>query len=361
MSWGKGGVVAAGVVVAMTAGGGAAVALWRSGDGQPTHPVPAAQAATTQVTRTDLQTVQQFSGQLGYPSVPALVGNTGGQAYTGLPAPGDVLRQGRSAYEVDGVGVPLLYGARPAWRSMAPGIPPGPDVAQLNTALAALGYLHAGAGDTHYRARTAAAVRRWQGARGVPVTGVVQLGQVVFAPGPVRVQAVHASLGVPARPGEPLLDVTGTEHVVDLTVPVDQAFLVHPRDHVDVTLPDGKSQVSGTVSRVSPVATQPTNVDNSRPPTPVVDVTVALAEPGKAAGYTTAPITVAVTVAHATGVLAVPVTALLAQPGGGYAVTIVDGGVRREVPVQAGLFADTLVEVSGDGITEGETVEVPAS
>jgi len=357
----RGRAVLAGVVVAMTAGGGTAVALLRSGDNHPTRPVPAAQASTAQVTRTDLRTTQQFSGVLDYPPVPALVAATGGRAYTRLPAPGDVLRQGQPVYEVDGVGVPLLYGARPAWRDLAPGVPPGADVAQLNTALAALGYLPAGAGDRHYRARTAAAVRRWQRARGVPVTGTVALGQVLFAPGPVRVQAVHASLGTPPQPGAPLLDVTGTAHVVDLSVPVDQAFLVHPRDHVDVTMPDGRTRVPGTVQDISPVATQPSTGDNSRAPTPVVDITVELADPGRAAAYTTAPITVAVTVAHADGVLAVPVTALLAQPGGGYAVAVLDGGVRREVPVQPGLFADTLVEVTGAGLAEGETVEVPAS
>jgi hypothetical protein len=190
----------------------------------------------------------------------------------------------------------------------------------------------------------------------------VQAGDVVFAPGPLRVQAVHADLGAPPRPGEPLLDATSTTHVVDLSVPVDLAYLVHPHDPVTVTLPDGKAQTPGTVSAISPVAVQPTDsADPGRPGTPTIDVTVALADPAAAAAYTTAPITVAVTTAAARGVLAVPVSALLAHPDGSFAVTVVDGTARREVAVTTGLFAQALVEVSGPGIAEGTLVEVPAS
>jgi hypothetical protein len=54
-------------------------------------------------------------------------------------------------------------------------------------------------------------------------------------------------------------------------------------------------------------------------------------------------------------VLAVPVDALVARPGGGYAV--VTGG--RYLPVQTGLFADSYVEISGVGVIAGLTVGVP--
>jgi len=61
------------------------------------------------------------------------------------------------------------------------------------------------------------------------------------------------------------------------------------------------------------------------------------------------------------GVLAVPVAALLALREGGYGVAIVDGDGRRVVKVETGMFADGLVEVTGDGLAEGTKVEVPAS
>jgi hypothetical protein len=51
----------------------------------------------------------------------------------------------------------------------------------------------------------------------------------------------------------------------------------------------------------------------------------------------------------------VPVKALLARDGGGFAVEVVQSGERRVVPVEAGLSADGLVEIEGD-VREGDTV-----
>jgi hypothetical protein len=68
---------------------------------------------------------------------------------------------------------------------------------------------------------------------------------------------------------------------------------------------------------------------------------------------------VAITNQTVHNVLAVPVTALLALPGGGYAVEVAAaGGAHRLVRVIPGLFDDAagLVQVSGSGLAAGQRV-----
>jgi multidrug efflux pump subunit AcrA (membrane-fusion protein) len=61
------------------------------------------------------------------------------------------------------------------------------------------------------------------------------------------------------------------------------------------------------------------------------------------------------------GVLAVPVTALVALAEGGYAVEVSDPATNATqlVKVTTGLFAGGQVEVTGAGLHEGQRVVVP--
>jgi hypothetical protein len=109
------------------------------------------------------------------------------------------------------------------------------------------------------------------------------------------------------------------------------------------------------------VATQPSETDPGRGnQLPTVAATVALARQVAGADLDQAPVEVRVTDAAVKNVLAVPITALVALAGGGYGLYLLDDG-RRLVGVTPGLFADTLVQVQGDGLREGATVEVPVS
>jgi hypothetical protein len=54
----------------------------------------------------------------------------------------------------------------------------------------------------------------------------------------------------------------------------------------------------------------------------------------------------------------VPITALIALPGGGYAIERADRSHHR-LPVQTGLFSNGMVEVSGPGVVEGLQVVAP--
>jgi hypothetical protein len=70
------------------------------------------------------------------------------------------------------------------------------------------------------------------------------------------------------------------------------------------------------------------------------------------------PVTVLVEIEAAAGVLAVPVEALLALAEGGYAVERAAGATTELVAVELGVFADGMVEITGD-LEPGDQVVVP--
>ena len=354
----RAGLVAAPIALAVVAAG---IVLAGADRGHPAGR-PAA-TGSAPVVRTDLASTIQVSGALGFAGSSTIVDQRPGTAYTALPAPGATIRRGQALYEVDGTPVILFYGTRPPWRALYAGVVPGPDVAQLDRNLVALGY---GAGLTvsdGFTAATAGAVARWQAARGLPVTGTVPLGQVAYAPGPLRVTAVSPALGALPEPGASVLTATSTRPVVMAAVPVSQEYLVRAGDDVTVTLPDGVTTAPGVVTAVSSVASAAAGTGQGSGPAPgqaAVQLTVRLVRPGAAGHLDQAPVTVSVVAARARGVLAVPVSALVALAGGGYAVEVGHGRAGRLVAVQTGLFSRTLVQVSGPGLAAGQRVEVPA-
>jgi hypothetical protein len=87
---------------------------------------------------------------------------------------------------------------------------------------------------------------------------------------------------------------------------------------------------------------------------------VSLDHPSVAAHLDAAPVTVNVTDRRVSGVLAVPVTALVALAGDGYGVWVDAAGCRHIVAVTTGLFANALVQVTASQIQAGDLVEVPA-
>jgi peptidoglycan hydrolase-like protein with peptidoglycan-binding domain len=316
---------------------------------------PAAPPATAVVERQDLNGQTKVSGTLGYAGSGTVQSPLAGRV-TWLPDAGAVIRRGGTLLRVDNQAVQLFYGNVPLWRDLSVGVDDGPDVAELERNLAALGYDpdHAMTVDDHFTVATAAAVERWQDARGLDQTGRFTTAMpAVLLPWPARVQAPSATVGGRAAPGGPVYTVTSDVHQVTVDLDVSQQSYVKAGDRVDVVLPD-RRRIGGRVSDVGRVAETKGSEPNQ---TTTVTVTVALDHPDAGGRLDQAPVEVYVTTETRRGVLAVPVTALLALKEGGYAVETVGADGRRQlVGVRLGVFSNGMVEVSGPGLRAGTKV-----
>jgi membrane fusion protein, multidrug efflux system len=342
--------VAAAVLAANGIGLGKVFAGGKSG-GQHTSGLP---PATAKVTRQTLVDTQTKSGEVGYGETTTVAGRLTG-TLTGLPATGATVSRGQPLYRVDNKPVVLMYGGLPAYRALSAGTA-GADVKQFEENLRALGY-DGFTVDDEYTSSTATAVSKWQKALGLTQTGTVELGRVVYAPAALRVDSRNAKLGDPVGPGANVLTYTGTSPVVTVELPVNQRRLAKDGAAVTLTLPDRKT-VPGTISSTA-ITIKPA-ASASEQDTTVIDVTVAVNDPKALAGLDQAALDVAFTVAERKDVLTVPVAALLALSEGRYGVERVEGDSTRIVAVKTGLFAGGRVEVSGEGVTAGTIVGMPA-
>lgn len=305
---------------------------------------------TDTVRRETLRETRTETGTLGYGRARLLAPREDGTV-TWLPESGAVIKHGGVLFSLSERPVVLLEGAVPAYRRMAVGVE-GRDVTQLEKALAAKGY-RGFTVDRRFTSGTAYAVRAWQRDVGLPGTGAVELGQVVFAAGAVRVSALSASLGDPVRAGQAVLSLTGTEPLVTVPLDVADQRLAKKGAAVTVLLP-GNAEAAGTIESVSTVV----ETDEEKKQVTVVEVQVALAT--AADGLDSAAVEVTFSAGERKDVLTVPVVALLALAEGGYGVEVVDGSRHTVVAIKTGLFAGGRVEVTGGGVTEGTTVGVPS-
>ncbi|WP_270072064.1 peptidoglycan-binding protein [Streptomonospora mangrovi] len=345
--------VAAGAVLLAAAGGALSYGL---GGGTPESEASSGlPPATTEVARETISDVETTSGELGFG--PASTASSGaGGTLTHVPGTGDEVGRGETLFEVDTVPVTVMYGDEPAYRAMSVGAE-GADVEQLEKNLGKLGY-DGFTVDSSFTEGTAAAVMEWQDDRGLEVTGTVEPGSVLFAPGAVRVDSLAAEEGDKVQPGAPVLDYTGTEKLVTTELePADQR-LIEDGGEVEVTLPDGQT-VAGEVEEATTVIEPATEQQEAQT---LIEVVVALeGEDAQeaAADYPLAAVDVEFVSETREDVLTVPIAALMALSEGGFGLEVVDGSTTSYVPVETGLFADGKVEVSGEGITEGTVVGMP--
>ena len=201
---------------------------------------------------------------------------------------------------------------------------------------------------------------------GSPATRELPLGSVVFEPGPVRVTSVTPTVGQAVMPG-PVLGITSTARQVKVALDAAQQASVKVGDAVTITLPDNQT-TPGRITYVSSVATSPSSSGAGRgggeeESSPTIEVDATPTDPAATGHLDQAPVNVEITTESVQGALAVPIDSLLALAGGGYAVEVAEGRVHRLEAVSLGLFddADGLVQVSGQGVSAGQRVVVPAT
>ncbi len=347
------------------------------------RPLP---VGTTQVEKRTLSAMVSQGGILTYRArsdgSPYSVINHAHGTYTQLPTLGQVIRQGHALYRVNEQPVVLLHGSTPAYRTLSAGAT-GPDVAELNADLVALGYasssqLHPGF--AVFGSATTTALMKLQAAVGLARTGTLSLGQAVFEPTAVRVTSVSAQPGGSSQPGETVLQGTSTTREVQVALDASQQTSMAVGNKVSITLPNNQT-TPGVVSSVGSVAICPSSSaaggqgSSSAAPgadtcssgsTPTITVDVTPSDPGATGTWDQAPVQVGITTDSVPDALVVPVTALLAQSSGGYSVEVAGAGVgtgNRLVSVSLGLFddADGLVQVSGPGLAAGQHVVVPST
>lgn len=314
------------------------------------------------------------TGTLGYAAqpdgAPYSVVNQASGVHTALPSIGDVIRCGEVLYRVAEQPVILLCGQTPAYRALYEGAR-GRDVRALNRNLVALGYAHRDELDpssTYFGTQTAAALERLQDDAGLDQSGSLEPDQAVILPGPLRITRVTATLGTMAQPGSPVAQATSTRRRVQVELDASQAAGVEVGDRARVTLPDNR-MTAGVVTRIGTVAGGGADSDasagaDSDSASATIPVDVRLEHAKRVGAIDEAPVSVEITTDRVRDALSVPVTALLARAGGGYAVEVVGDGDERElVPVELGAFdhANGLVQVTGSGLDAGLQVVVPAT
>ena len=377
-------LAAAAVLAAVTVTGGVVVI---SGAKQPASAAQQPPVNTVKVERRTLSAMVSQAGILTYRAQPDgspySVINEARGTYTKLPAVGEVIAQGEVLYRVNDRPVVLLYGATPAYRTLSAGAS-GSDVAELNADLVALGYATPAQlrpTSASFGPATTTALKKLQAALGLTQNGTLTLGQAVFEPTTVRVTTVSAELGGSTQTGQTVMQATSTTRQVQLALDASQQTDVAVGDKVTITLPNNQT-TPGVISLVGAVATCPSSSgpggsgpssaapgtdacsSGSSGSTPTITVAVTPSDPAATGTWDQAPVQVGITTARVPSAMVVPVTALLARSGSGYAVEVVGAFARNHlVPVSLGLFDDAegLVQVTASELAAGQEVVVPST
>ena len=319
-----------------------------------------------------------------YPSAPSSSGASGGSNSGSSPlyiskldvAAGDTIRNGEQLAEIDGQPLFALAGSVPAWRDLTPG-ESGPDVTELQKALAALGYYDGYDTPGYFGSATEYAVYLYYQHLGYtpPSSGGVPASDVVFVPSlPATVITVNGATG--EQPGQPFLELAARGSLAltgelppaysaqvkaGLKVQIfDEVTGIHATGTVanlgtaTTTVPTGtivdigsSSSSSSSSSSDSSSSSSSSSSSNSSGETPFVPLTVRPTT-ALAAALNGENVLVTVDTGQTEGpVLTVPVAAIVATASGTSFVTVVGAhGKQTQVPVTPGISENGYVQVT---------------
>jgi hypothetical protein len=164
------------------------------------------------------------------------------------------------------------------------------------------------------------------------------------------------------------LVTTSTDMVVTVQLAASSQTEAVVGERVYVTLPSNAvaqgvitqvGRVAQTSSQSSGGGSSPGSGGNSTSgagsaPQATIPVTISLRHARRLGSLDQAPVTVAFALTTTRNALSIPVSALLATAGGGYAVDVIEStGAVSRVPVRPGSFAGGFVQISGSGIAAG--------
>ncbi len=184
-------------------------------------------------------------------------GSAGSVYISGLHvAAGKTVSNGEKLAEIDGEPLFALAGRVPAWRDMTPG-ESGPDVAELQRALASLGYYADGDTPGFFGAATQEAVSVYYEHLGYtpPATGGVPVTDVIFLPSlPAKVVAVNGGKG--QQPGQPFLELAARGSLA-LTGELPPGYAAQVKPGLKVKIFDEVTGIhaAGTVASVGTATT----------------------------------------------------------------------------------------------------------
>jgi peptidoglycan hydrolase-like protein with peptidoglycan-binding domain len=257
--------------------------------------------------------------------------------------PGELVQDGDTIVSIELVPTFVIEGDIPMFRSLHQGID-GPDVTQIQRFLRARGFLQDDP-DGQFGADTAAATRAWQSAEGMPPSGTIESGTVIFLAGLPRRVSPIISVGAVVNAGDAIATViAGAPTLVAQSAP-EAGPRLRSGQPIAVTNPDGHSW-EGNLGSFSilddgryqfQVHGQPCSERCESIPT---------------SGQTILSGQVLVT--PRTDGPTVPMSAIHQRPDGSLSVTLIDG---NQVPVT--VVADSGGYAVVNGIAAGEQIRLP--